>query len=387
MAAGQGHLNATSMERALHDRLDRATAHPGDWRAVAAPDHRDIAIDQVPLILLGAGSVLARPLVRYALERWRVVGLLDNARVGETQGDCPIIGDADLPSLIARFPDAVGVLCCGSDGAVAHFVGLWHPTGRPLLSLFEAQFAAGQTPGGHALGTATEIAALLDATSLRQSLADETSRETFLSVLLFRLTGDMRWLHPVRLSYRSMYFATDALALHDDEVLVDGGAFDGDTVAMFTEQTRGQYRHVHAFEADPANLPGLARRTAGLLGVTIHPIGLWDGPGTLRFSSGQGPAGRLGGKGNVEVPVQALDDLGLGPVSLIKLDIEGAEIQALRGAADIIARQRPRLAVAIYHSPADFTAIPALIETLRPGSQYRLRHHSPMHHDTVLYVE
>jgi FkbM family methyltransferase len=373
------------LERTLRDRLEAVERADGDWRAGQAEDRRRIALDAVPLVLLGAGSILAQPLVRHAVEHWTVAGLVDNARAGTVRDGQAILDDAGLLELLRREPAAVGVMCCNSDDAVGHFQDLWRPFGRPLLSLFEAMRWAGlQAPD--MMGAAGSIGGLLEEGGWRK-LADPGSRRSFLSVLLYRLTWDSRWLDPVRLPYRDMYFFTDALLLGEGEVLVDGGAFDGDTAAAFLARTAGTHRHIHAFEADPVNLAPLRRRLAGMPRTTIHPVGLWSRSDTLRFSSGQGPGGRLGEGGDVAVPVRALDDLDLGPVTLIKLDIEGAEVPALEGAAETIRRHRPKLAVAVYHALEDFGMIPALIERLRPGSRYRLRHHSPLHHDTVLYVD
>jgi FkbM family methyltransferase len=341
---------------------------------------------EVPLILLGAGSVMAQPFVRHAVAHWQVVGIVDNARAGLPSGDGTILGDDGLRDLIRREPLAVGVMCCNSDEAVAHFKAMWQPSGRPVLSLFEAMRYAGLCPPDM-MGSAGQIAALAEWEADWHGFDDDASRRSFLSVLLYRLTWDARWLDPIRLPYRDMYFFTDALNIGEDEVLVDGGAFDGDTVAAFVARTQGTHRHIHAFEADPANLGPLRDRIGAIPRVTVHPVGLWSHSDTLRFSGGQGPGGRLGEGGDVTVPVQALDGLDVGPVTLIKLDIEGAEIPALRGAADTIRRHRPRLTVAVYHDVGDFAAIPELIETLRPHSRYRLRHHSPFHHDTVLYVD
>ncbi|WP_194910578.1 FkbM family methyltransferase [Azospirillum sp. INR13] len=387
---GNGGDEVPALRHALRERLDQAVRTPGDWRMLQAEDRRDLDPGEVPLILLGAGSVMAQPLVRHALGHWKVVGVVDNARAGLPLGDGTILGDDGLRDLIRRDPRAVGVMCCNSDEAVAHFHALWQPSGRPLLSLFEAMRSAGLCPPGM-MGTPGQIAALAEWEADWKGFDDDASRRCFLSVMLYRLTWDACWLEPVRLPYRDMYFFTDALAVGRDEVLVDGGAFDGDTVAAFAAcsggTTGGTHRHIHAFEADPSNLPRLRECVAALPRVTIHPIGLWSHADTLHFSSGHGPGGRLDEGGDVSVPVQALDDLGLGPVTFIKLDIEGAELPALRGAERTIRHHRPKLAIAVYHDIGDFAAIPRMIETMRPGSRYRLRHHSPIHHDTVLYVQ
>lgn len=377
---------AAVLRHTLCERLSQAARASGDWRMLQARDRRDLEPSLTPLVLLGAGSAMAQPFVRHAIRNWTVIGVVDNARPGQLLDGRMILDDGGLRDLIRREPLAVGVMCCNSDEAVAHFRTLWQPSGRPLLSLFEAMRLAGQCPTDM-MGSVAQIGALVDWEAGRNGFADDASRRCFLSVMLYRLTWDARWLEPVRLPYRDMYFFTDALDIGEDEVLIDGGAFDGDTVAAFAARTRGTHRHIHAFEADPANLGPLQDRIGSIPRVTLHPVGLWSHPDTLRFSSGQGPGGRLGEGGDVTVPVQSLDGLDIGPVTLIKLDIEGAEIQALHGAANLIRRHRPRLTVAVYHDVDDFAAIPDLIETLRPNSRYRLRHHSPIHHDTVLYVD
>jgi hypothetical protein len=85
--------------------------------------------------------------------------------------------------------------------------------------------------------------------------------------------------------------------------------------------------------------------------------------------------------------VRALDHFSLGPLSLIKLDIEGAEIPALLGAAATIAQHKPKLAIAAYHNAEDLITIPETILRFRDDYVFKLRHHSTYHNDTVIYAE
>jgi len=377
--------SVADLQRALAAALDTLARTGGDWRAIEAPGLRGVDLSTAPLVLIGAGSVIAQPFVAHALARLNVAGIVDNARAGTVRDGHTILDDAGLRALMAREPALVGVMCCCADRAVEHFSALWAPGRRPLLSLFQAMRHAGlDTPG--AFSDPAGIATLLDRRDVWERYADEESRRTYLSLLLHRLTWDRAWIEPRRLPYKAMYFFTDALDVGTDETLVDGGAFDGDTVVYFHERTAGRYRAVHAFEVDPANVDALRRRTADIPRVTVHPLGLWDGDATLRLSAG-GAASSVGEGGGVEVPVRALDGLDLGPVSLIKLDIEGAEIPALRGAADTIRRHKPKLSLAVYHKPDDLAAVQDAITAIRPDYRFRLRHHSPIFHDTVLYAE
>lgn len=79
-----------------------------------------------------------------------------------------------------------------------------------------------------------------------------------------------------------------------------------------------------------------------------------------------------------------VDDLGLDRVDRLKLDVEGAEPQALRGAARTLARDRPRLAVAAYHRDDDLAVLPPLIHGLEPSYRFRLGHFTPGIAETIL---
>ena len=74
------------------------------------------------------------------------------------------------------------------------------------------------------------------------------------------------------------------------------------------------------------------------------------------------------------------------PVSFIKMDIEGAEIAALKGAAELIRRRRPDLAICTYHSISDLYEVPLYIHSLVPEYRLYLRHHTPVHYETVCYA-
>jgi len=74
------------------------------------------------------------------------------------------------------------------------------------------------------------------------------------------------------------------------------------------------------------------------------------------------------------------------PVTYIKMDIEGAELNALKGAANTIKKNKPRLAICVYHKPEDILEIPVFLSELVPSYQFYLRHHSQYYIETVLYA-
>lgn len=74
-------------------------------------------------------------------------------------------------------------------------------------------------------------------------------------------------------------------------------------------------------------------------------------------------------------------------VTYIKMDIEGSELEALRGARKVICRDKPRLGICIYHKPEDLLEIPMFIKKMVPEYKLYIRHHSPHYNETVIYAK
>lgn len=405
-ALSQTSLNQT-LHRALSIRLERWDGlNP---RTTEDPATRAIDLSHHPLFLLGAGAVLARPFVRTAVQAYDVRGLVDNQpspalrRLASEGAGVEILDDAGFCQRAREDARAVAVLCASSEAGMAHFSALATAAEIPALTLIQALRRTGEPDWAGHFADAATVHRLYAALDQELCFADAISRATYCAVLLHRLTGATHWLDPVRLPERAAYFFTDALEPHMAEVLVDGGAFTGDTLRAFAQRTQGHWSHLHAFEPDPACHAALQATVAGLPQTDWYPAGLWSATGAMPmvadvhariatpdtptpvFPDSAGSAGRSPAPVSA-MPVVALDERDLGPVSLIKMDIEGAEYAALEGARHTLAQFRPRLAVCVYHRPDDLLQIPRLLATLRPESQFRLRHHGPTLFETVLYV-
>jgi FkbM family methyltransferase len=180
------------------------------------------------------------------------------------------------------------------------------------------------------------------------------------------------------------------------DVVIDGGGCWGDTALYFAHRV-GPAGQVICFEFVPENLE-ILRSNLELnpeLGprVKIAENALWDRSGdTLNFD-GKGPGTSVMGDQQTamrSVQTLSIDSLvkanGLQRVDFIKLDIEGAELQALKGAEQTIRRFRPKLAVSLYHSLDDFVEIPAYLRSLGLGYEYYLDHFTIHHEETVLFA-
>jgi FkbM family methyltransferase len=232
------------------------------------------------------------------------------------------------------------------------------------------------------------LAAAAPLRELAVRLADDASRRVFLAALRQRLRGIFDATAPAA----AQYFPADIVRLSEDEVFVDGGAFDGDTLVDFLGRVGERFAHYHAFEPDAANRARLMARVQGLpVGVrdkiTIHPLALHAESATLSFTDQGGPTSHVGTGGNTSVRGERLDAiLAVQRLSFLKLDVEGAERAALAGAKASIIQHRPQVAACVYHEPNDLWEIPQRLAALLPNSRFYLRQHGFDGWETVVYV-
>lgn len=214
-------------------------------------------------------------------------------------------------------------------------------------------------------------------------LADEESKDTFRKVVLFRYTFDLDFMRGFSLRIDRQYFE-DFLPLEAGDVFVDGGGFDGQTTAQFAARNAA-YRRIHYFEPTPAMMEISRRNLNGLRDVCLVQKGLYSREGEVWFDADSGSASKISDCGATEIQLTTLDKEVSEPVSLIKLDIEGAEFQAINGAVNHIQRHTPRMAVCVYHNQSDFWRIPRRILELNDRYKIYLRHYSEGILETVMF--
>jgi FkbM family methyltransferase len=221
-------------------------------------------------------------------------------------------------------------------------------------------------------------------------LNDEESKEVYKSIWKFRCTGNYSDLP--NNSYRSQYFQNNFFKYNETETLIDCGAFDGDTVRSFKKIARrkgiSDYRII-AFEPDYHNYINLVRNHPDVLAKNA---GCWDKNEKLTFRSDryesridlQNPNDNDNSIETIEcVRIDDIEECAT--ASFIKMDIEGAERNALSGAYNTIKNNMPKLAICIYHSDDDMVELPLMIHEMIPGYKMYIRHHSNSRGETVLY--
>jgi FkbM family methyltransferase len=223
-------------------------------------------------------------------------------------------------------------------------------------------------------------------------LSDERSRLEFLAQIRWRCTLDYSCLAQPD-PPEEMYYARDLVSLGPAEVLVDCGAFDGDSIRMFLSRTQGSFRHIYAIEPDAKNRVALADYLASLPGdvserISVLPYGLSDEDEVVSFdASGTVGSRVVEGAGSGTIHCRRLDDLLDGPQpTLIKMDIEGAEPRAIVGAAATIRASRPILAMCVYHKCEHLWTLPVLIQNALPDYKIFLRRYAEECWETVYYA-
>ena len=131
----------------------------------------------------------------------------------------------------------------------------------------------------------------------------------------------------------------------------------------------------------------MKKNLRGFKNIKVIPFGMWKEKGSLGFDQHGGSVSKIDEELLDKVEVESIDHICFEEkVTFIKMDIEGSEKEALEGAVNVIKRDRPRLAICIYHSPEDLYEIPFWIKSIVPEYKLYVRHHSDGAAETVVYA-
>jgi FkbM family methyltransferase len=351
-------------------------------------DRRPAALPDAPILVYGAGS-RGKEVAEFLLGRgYELLGFADAAASGyERWRDLPIrtLTDWQRASLadavtivvaihnhqvdIACLLDRLSKVAAGRIVNPVEFQAIYHDV------FPESYWLAGpDVYEGHQ----ESLVALLSL------FADEVSRDLVRRVIEFRLTGNYAALP--RPTPGEQYCPADRPRWPESLRIIDGGAFDGDTLRQF-QRYGYRFEQIVAFEPDAENFARLSRYLAQLDCGICLPCGLARSCSQVRFAAGGTGASRIAAEGTQIIQCVSLDEALPGfRANLIKMDIEGAEPDALQGAAQMIAAHRPGLAISVYHHPAHLWQIPLMINSWRLDYQFYLRMHGHNSFDLVMYA-
>jgi FkbM family methyltransferase len=226
-------------------------------------------------------------------------------------------------------------------------------------------------------------------------LQDEASKKCLTARLELLKTGDYVDFYlncPVVDADSKTYFAPELWASPLGGILVDCGGYIGDSALDFIECTNGDFQEVISFEPNKSNYMKYLQNVKDNRCI-VYPYGV--GMSGISTMNGEGEGAYIRQTEEVydSIRVISLDDfLKEKPISIIKMDIEGSELSALKGAETLIKKYRPKLAICLYHKPNDIFEIPLYLKSLELGYTFRIRQHC-FHkdkfdiRDTILYAE
>jgi FkbM family methyltransferase len=347
--------------------------------------------------IYGSGSFAMKTIEIFSALDISILGVLDHLGVGnilEVQGKSYEITQ---PETLTMSKDCVVVL------AVLNLHGNLHKISKNLLSINESlqvttpvqlcSFFAEHNQDLDIFWLTTNLEIYKEKNSeitrFREALEDEASKNLYDQIIRYRKFGylaDLPTPAPLSHQYLADDLQTPPLRLN----ILDLGACQGENLEYFLESGR-QFVSGFLFEPDYSNFLKLNSTISrlGLHSLKVIQKGVWDRSTTLMFDSSGNPAASVSENGSLAIEVVALDDFIPADFipNFIKMDIEGAELNALKGMKKLIDRTRPHLAISVYHKPQDLWELGNyLIENFPLSYRFYLRMYGNQTFDTVLFA-
>ena len=225
---------------------------------------------------------------------------------------------------------------------------------------------------------------------LKGNWSDKDSIKVLDGVWKYLKTRDLNVIADI-CTDQEQYFIPEVLsAIKSPLCIIDAGAYRGELFQSFT-QNNLCIKKWYCFEPDPENYSMLVRQSKrnNLEGKQeCINKGLWDKSGKLYFEGGRAVVSRIVPYNTTDfAEVVSIDEfINMGECNFIKMDIEGSELPALKGGQNVIKRERPILAISIYHSVRDYWEIPKFLMSELENYQYYVRQHALIGSETVLYA-
>ncbi len=322
-------------------------------------------------ILMGAGTIgrlIARQLIAKGTPP---VAFADNDIIGKSGTKIEGISVMSPEDALIMYPDAKWVATVHRIPARPEILKQLEEMRVGQISLYEFLPARCDLPPDDADET------------VRSLMADEESVSEWNDQLEFRrnsTTYPQRAPHDIS----SVYFE-DFFSHRNDEHFVDCGAADGDTVRDFMARW-SEFKQITAFEPDPENMRKLLDSTWGNSKVIRIAGAVSDFCGVAFFADTHDQTAHLATDG-IKMNCYKLDDtVKVIPPTFIKMDIEGSELEGLRGAQEIIKKHSPVLAICAYHLGSHLWEIPLLIHAMNPTYKLYLRRYLEATWELIWYA-
>lgn len=211
---------------------------------------------------------------------------------------------------------------------------------------------------------------------LYNRLGDYRSKLVLHNMLYNWLTFDPKLITQMYEFNYDDYYDLDLLQCDENEVIVDLGAFTGDSAGDYVK-TYQKYKRIYCYEITKSTVDIMTENLKGCPDIEIRNKGAGAEKSIMYVSSSEASSANTAGKeastDSSPVEIVTIDDDISEPVTLIKMDIEGAEQSALAGCRRHILEERPKLLICVYHNNEDIYKIPRMITEMRDDYTLYLR--------------
>lgn len=223
----------------------------------------------------------------------------------------------------------------------------------------------------------------LEYKKLYELLLDTTSKEVFTKLINFKISFDYNFMEGFTNNHSEQYFDKELIPPMKNMVFVDGGGYVGDTASEVIKNYP-DFKKLYLIEPIKENLRIAKRELGAYENIEFIEVGLSNKKGELFFHE-EKSFSCLYGNGSQSIAVDTIDNIIKERVDYIKLDIEGAEQNAIEGAKESILKYQPILAICIYHRAEDWHKIPQKVLAIRSDYSVYIRHYMEGIFETVMY--
>lgn len=210
-------------------------------------------------------------------------------------------------------------------------------------------------------------------------LSDYRSKKVLTNILSYWISSEFPYTSDILDKYFHQYFDYDIVSCNADEVIVDLGAFTGDTMMDYMKMFGAHcYKRYYCYEIVPESVAAIKKNieNMGLKNIVVREKGASSREGVLFVSHNGVPSvSRLAECGETAIRTVAIDEDIDEPVTFIKMDIEGGEEQALIGCGNKIRESHPKLALSVYHNHNDIWKLARMIDEMDPSYRFYLRYY------------
>lgn len=204
-------------------------------------------------------------------------------------------------------------------------------------------------------------------------LFDEDSKRIFAGCVDFMFGGELNVLKSITTEKSEVF--DNIIKFDKNETYLDLGAYRGDTVDEFLYYCNNEYNGIIALEPDRRTFKKLSEHINDIPNATAYQKAIYSENKSLIFSSKAGRQSAISDKGE-EIEAVTVDEICKNKkVTYIKMDVEGAEYDALVGAEETLRVQKPKLNIALYHKSHDVFELPLIISEINPDYKFYIRRH------------